>query len=275
MSMQRSHFTEQFPIARRLNGERLTLFAWSRAILMQLGHPLIAAGVAEHSSFRAGPVAAALRLHQTVRAMLALTFGIAAERDAALDAIRTIHRQVRGHLKAAVGHYRSGTYYSAEDPELVLWVQATLLDSVPMIYERLVGPLTPSERDEYCRESAGVAIALGADSTRVPRDRLAAARYLEAMLCSDAIVVGDAARQLADAVLRPPLRTLTGPAAALNRLVTMGLLPERLRVQYGFEWSTTDDRRLDRACLWIRRTRRIAPAPLARWRVARASRITR
>src|SRR5688572_4623560 len=75
-------------IAHRVNAERVVLLGWGRAILMQLAHPLVAAGVYEHSSFRATPWAAASRLHATVRAMLALTFGTDAEREHALHGIR-------------------------------------------------------------------------------------------------------------------------------------------------------------------------------------------
>lgn len=67
-------------VTARVNGERLVLLGWSRAILMQMSHPLVAAGVAGHSAFRANPIASARRLHHTVRAMLALTFGSDVER---------------------------------------------------------------------------------------------------------------------------------------------------------------------------------------------------
>jgi uncharacterized protein (DUF2236 family) len=85
-------------VAQRLNAERLVLLGWTRAILLQLAHPLIAAGVYDHSSFRATPLAAAVTLHATIRAMLALSFGTDAEREHALHGIRTIHTRVNGHL---------------------------------------------------------------------------------------------------------------------------------------------------------------------------------
>src|SRR5688572_32830582 len=113
-----------FPISRQINAERLMLLGWSRAILLQLAHPLVAAGVADHSSFRDGGLAAAKRLHLTVKAMLALSFGDEHSRAAALDGIRTIHRRVHGHIAAQAGRFPAGTPYSAEDPDLVLWVHA-------------------------------------------------------------------------------------------------------------------------------------------------------
>lgn len=138
----------QRSISRRLNGERLVLFGWSRAILLQFAHPLVAAGVADHSSFRQGPFVAAARLHHTVRAMLSLTFGTPARRDEALARISAIHRTVHGALREAVGLFPAGTPYSAEEARLLAWVHVTLLESIPLAYERLVGPLSDDHRDQ-------------------------------------------------------------------------------------------------------------------------------
>src|SRR5687767_3094336 len=137
------------------------LLAWARAILLQLAHPLVAAGVAEHSTFRGGPLTAASRLHHTVRAMLSLTFGSEAARQATLAHINGIHRRVNGTLDENVGVFTAGTPYSAEDPELLLWVHATLLESIPLVYDRLVAPLSEAERDRYCIEAIPTLRALG------------------------------------------------------------------------------------------------------------------
>src|SRR5918994_3653424 len=99
-------------VSRRVNAERIVVLSWSRAILLQLAHPLVAAGVAEHSSFRHGRLTAARRLHQTIRAMLALTFGDDGARTHALEGIRGIHRRVHGRLHAAVGFFPAGAPYS-------------------------------------------------------------------------------------------------------------------------------------------------------------------
>ena len=255
-------------IAERVNAERVILFGWSRAILMQLAHPLVAAGVAEHSTFRAGTLTAASRLHHTVEAMLALVFGTARARDAAIDRILQIHRRVNGTLREAVGLYPAGTRYSAEDPALVLWVHATLLDSVPLVYGRIVAPLSTAEHDRYCDEAAPIAIALGAEPGEVPRTAAALRTYVDTMLASGAIAVGADARALAAAVLRPPMRIVTGPGAALNRAITLGLLPEQVRTAYGFG-GAVDETRLRRALRVVRLARAVTPPPLRLWPAAR------
>jgi uncharacterized protein (DUF2236 family) len=252
-------------VSRRINAERIVLLGWSRAILLQLAHPLVAAGVAEHSSFRGGRLSTAMRLHHTVRAMLALTFGDDRARTAALGGIKAIHRRVHGRLPAAAGRFPAGTPYSAEDPDLVLWVHATLLDSVPLIYEHLVQPVTAHERDAYCAEAAAVAIDLGARDIEVPRTWRELCIYLDRMYASGALAVSAQARELASAVLAPPFARIIAPAAWLNRLVTLGLLPADIRQQYGFVWSDARDRTLRRVTAALRAARRVMPPAIARW----------
>ena len=260
---------EPASVAQRLNAERLVLFGWTRAILMQFAHPLIAAGVAEHSSFQERPRAIAARLHHTIGAMLALAFGTPAEYDAALEGIRAIHRRVNGVLAQSVGPFPAGTRYSAEDAELVLWVHLTLLDSIVLVYERFVAPVSVADRDAYCRDAAPTVIALGAREGDVPCSWTAAQHALAAAYASGRIVVGAQARDLANAVVAPPVpRGLAWPFA-LNRLVTVGLLPDAVRVQYGYEWSAIDERRFARAAALIRAARRISPNVLAHWHKAR------
>jgi uncharacterized protein (DUF2236 family) len=256
------------PISRRVNAERIVVLGWSRAILLQLAHPLVAAGVHDHSSFREGRLTAAVRLHHTIRAMLALTFGDKAARHAALEGIRAIHRRVNGTLPRAVGIFPAGARYSAEDPALVLWVHATLLESVPLIYERLVAPLTAAERDAYCDEAAAIAVELGARREEVPRTWTDTQRYLGRMYESGAITVSAEARSLAAAVLDPPFAWMVAPIAAINRTVTVGLLPPAVREQYGFTWTARDERRLQVTEERLSRLHGVLPRPLALWQEA-------
>ena len=252
-------------VTREINGERVLLLSWSRAILLQFAHPLIAAGVDAHSSFQRGRFTPLIRLHHTVRAMLSLTFGDEATRARAIEKIRGIHRRINGRLPHPVGRYAAGTPYSAEDPDLVLWVHGTLLYSMLPLYERIVAPLDERVRDAYCAESAPVAVALGARAEEVPRTWAATRAYMDRMLASDAIVVGAQARTLGAVLLAPPFARTVGPATTINRLVTVGMLPPRIRGEYGFTWSARDARRLDRALSWLRVGRRWAPRLITHW----------
>jgi uncharacterized protein (DUF2236 family) len=256
-------------ISWRINAERIMLLGWGRAILLQLAHPLVAAGVFDHSGFRGTPYAAASRLYHTVHAMLALTFGDAAARERTLEAIRTIHRRVNGVLPQATGRYPSGPRYSAEDPALVLWVHATLLESVVLVYERLVGPLTAAERDEYCAEAFPIAVALAAREDEVPRTWGDLRAYLDRTYASDAIAVGAQGRELAKAVLSPSGGWMVAPATSINRAITVGLLPPQVREQYGMSWTPRQERMFGRIVASLRLTRRWIPDAVALWPAAR------
>ena len=202
--------------------------------------------------------------------MLALTFGTDAEREYALHGIRTIHTRVNGRLPEAVGVFPAGTTYSAEDPALVLWVHLTLLESIPLAYERFVGPVSDLERDSYCAESAWVATALGARPADVPVTWSHASEQLARMYASGTLRVGSQARALSVAVLAPRFSRVVPPLASWNRLVAVGLLPLEIRAQYGLPWSEDDQRRFDRTVGRVRRLRRTLPDFVALWPEARA-----
>ena len=255
-------------ISQRVNAERLVVLGWPRAILLQFAHPLVAAGVADHSSFRKGRFAAVMRLHYTVRAMIALGFGGETDRRAALEGILAIHRRVNGTLRETTGPFPAGTPYTAEDPALVLWVHATLLETIPMVYELLVAPMSESDRDAYCAETAQVAIDLGARRDDVPLTWAAMRAYMDRMDASGAITVGNDARALAARVLSP-LGAIGAPYDWFNRLLTVGLLPPSIRAQYGHAWSGRDARSLRRIAALVRAGRRMTPAALALWPEAR------
>jgi uncharacterized protein (DUF2236 family) len=257
------------PIAWQVNAERILVLSWPRAILLQVAHPLVAAGVANHSAFQQGPVTAARRLHGTVRAMLSLTFGDRAEHERSIDRIRAIHRRVNGMLRQPVGVFEAGTRYSAEDPDLVLWVHATLVESVILFYERVVAPLDEAERDAYCEQAAVVAEELGALPTVVPRTWPALLQYLDATYRSGRIAVGPDARTVAGAVLSPPSSWLAWPLARLHRTVTLGLLPGDVRLQYGHTWTDQQQRAFARDMRWLATSRRWAPAVMRLWPEAR------
>ena len=256
-------------ISWRLNAERMVLLGWGRAILLQLAHPLVAAGVFDHSGFRGTPYAAASRLFHTIHAMLALTFGDEPARERALEGIRTIHRRVNGELSESTGHYPPGTRYSAEDPSLVLWVHATLLESVILVYERLIGPLTPAERDEYCVEAFPIAVALNAREEEVPRTWNDLRAYLDRTYASGTIAVGVQGRELAKAVLSPSGAWMVAPAAWINRMITIGMLPPQVREEYGMSWTPRQERTLVRVVSALRLTRRALPDAIALWPAAR------
>jgi uncharacterized protein (DUF2236 family) len=242
---------------------------WGRAILLQLAHPLVAQGVAEHSGFMIETGGRLWRLRRTVDAMLALTFGPAEDAASAARRINAIHDRVHGRLAEPIGPFPAGHAYSAHDPALLTWVHATLVESSLLTYELLVGPLAPEERDRYCLEASGIEAALGIPRGHLPRDVAALRGYLDRMLRSGEIAVGDTARRLAAAVIAPPLPPPARPLFALGRLLTAGLLPPPVRAAYGLSWSPARERVLGLAALGVRLGLPAVPPRLRYWARAR------
>lgn len=256
-------------VAWKINCEVAVLLGWGRAVLMQLAHPLVAAGVAEHSVYVAEPARRIARLRSTVRAMLALTFGTPEEIAKAAERINAIHDRVQGRLAEAAGPFAAGTRYSAHDPRLLCWVHATLLDSLPLAYRTFVGPLTREEQDRYCAEATSIEPLLGIPHGSLPASRAELEDYLEAM--RGELHVTDAARALARETVRPAKPLAARLAAALLRLPTVGLLPVELRQAYGLSWNPRSERTLRLFAGCLRRALMLTPSPLRHWPGARAA----
>ena len=265
-------------ISWQLNREIVVVAGWGRAILLQLAHPSVAAGVHQHSSFRGGMGSGFARLRSTISAMLAITFGDTEEVVAAAAGINAIHDRVRGHVPPSPRLRRTSPpmaprgeteVYSAHDPGLQQWVHATLLDSLPLTYEHLVGPISARERDRYCQEAAIMEPLLGIPAGRLPRNTADLDRYMREMLDSGRLVVTDTSRALARAMLFPPKWYLMWPLFRVVQLVTIGSLPSSIREAYGFEWRARDARALARWTRFVRVARRFLPPFAREWPMAR------
>lgn len=221
-------------VLRRTAGEAVLLLSGGRALLFQIAHPLVAAGVAEHSRFRQDPLG---RLDRTLDMMLAMVVGSGRQADAALRRFRAIHIPVRGRLDRPLGPFAAGTPYSGHDPELKLWVHSTLMDSTLVAYQRFVRPLSPAERDSYFRDAARLAMLMGIPEETVPGTEAEHRRYMEGMLGSGVLVVDQVARSIAREVLHPDVWLLPRALGVVARFGTTGLLPEALRRAYGLEWD--------------------------------------
>jgi len=239
-----------------VNAETALLLGGGRALLMQLAHPMVAAGVADHGGFRGDPFA---RLWRTLDATLTVAFGDTEQSRAAAAHVTGVHRGVRGA--------REGCPYDALDPELLLWVHATLVDGALVTYQRFVGPLSTPMRERYYEEMKRQAIAFEIPEAALPPGLGEFRRYVWDMAAT--LVVSDEARDLATEVVRPPVPLALAPGTALMRLITVGLLPPRLRVAYGYAWSTGRERTLDAVAAAARLAVPLLPDGIRRWPHAR------
>lgn len=231
----------------RVDREMALLLAGGRALLMQIAHPKVAAGVAEHSGFQSDPLG---RLERTMSAMWSIVFDEQAQARAALERVAGVHRKVRGVVPRAEAQY-SGAGYEALDPSLLLWVHGTLIDSALAAYELFVRPLSMTERAHYYEDSKKLAALFGIEAPAVPASLTDFAAYMEEMLHGDTLTVGPAAKRLAQEILypRPWFLRLAGP---LFRFITAGLLPEKLRESYQLEWNARKNARFLRLAGLIR-----------------------
>ncbi|MGH2971912.1 MAG: oxygenase MpaB family protein [Gaiellaceae bacterium] len=206
---------------RRIGRESILMLGGPRALLMQAAHPLVAAGIVDHSRYREDPWR---RLARTMAALYTIVFGTSAEADRMGAITRAAHRRVHGT--------RGGRSYSAADPDLMLWVHSTLVDTGLALYEVYVRRLDEATADEFYEQMKIVAHVFGVpDGVHPPT--LADFRCYQHELVSTGVVrVGADARAVAETVLSPPVPLpLRLPLGTLARH-TAGLLPPELREQY-------------------------------------------
>ena len=207
----------------RINREAVLLGAGPTALLLQIAHPQVAQGVAEHSSFAADPFK---RLHGTITTTMDLVFGDAVAAERAVRRLNGIHATVKGEN------------YRALDPELLLWVQVTLIITSVRAYHRWVAPLTKPELEQFWQEARSVGTRLGIPLSLSPADWTALAAYWRRMLSPDGpIHVTPTAKRLAPMIMRPPLPRVPGMAIDFLALPGLALLPRRLREEFGLPWD--------------------------------------
>lgn len=252
----------------RLNREAaLLLGAGPRALLLQVAHPLVAEGVAQHSGFREDPWS---RLTGTLRSYLRIVYGTTPAARAEIARLTRLHARVTGPVRDEAARRATGAdAYRALDPALSLWVHATLVDSTMVAVDAWQVPLDRATRAAFYAETVPVGRLFGVPDALLPQDVDAFDAYLAGMLGVDGPVhPTPTARDLAGAILSPPLagvvrgplEQLLGSAAPAVRaaldlvpqplvdalmLPAIGLLPARARGEYGFPWGARE-RAIDR-----------------------------
>ncbi len=139
-------------VIRRVHADGSMFVGGLRALLLQSLHPLAMAGVAQHSDYRTDPWG---RLQRTADFLAATTFGPADQAEQAVARVHAVHERV-------VGIAGDGRPYAANDPHLLRWVHIAEVDSFLATYRRYgAEPISDADADQYVREAAVVARALG------------------------------------------------------------------------------------------------------------------
>ena len=252
----------------RIGRERLLVLGGPTALLLQVAHPLVAAGVAEHSDFTTDPLR---RLRATLDAALTVSFGDHAQVAVAVAAVSHRHRPVIGDLAENTGRFAAGTRYRAGDPALALWVHATLIWTAVRTTETFRGPIPPAVRDAYCREMRQFGRLFGAAEADLPADFASLDDYLQRALDKD-VAVGPVAHRLARQILAPEPPLVPAPLQPLTALLAAGLLPARTRADYQLAWRRREQHMFASLAAATRTTVPVLPPPLRFWphyRVAR------
>jgi uncharacterized protein (DUF2236 family) len=222
----------------RVNREGALLLGGGRALLLQVAHPLVAAGVAQHSNYREDPFG---RLYRTLDTVTTIVFGSTTEAEDAAARLHRVHTRVKGDAD-------DGTPYVATDPKLVMWVHATLVDTTIAANDAWIEPLQRERRARFYAETLPIGRAFGVPPNLLPPTLEAFEAYVSSMLAPGGpIRVSPAARELADAIMHPPLGPIVPALAGLPpRLYawsfwpSIGLLPASVRDDYGFRWGALE-----------------------------------
>ena len=207
----------------RVNRDRSFPLAGMRSLLVQALHPLAMAGVAQHSTWREDPFG---RLAATSGYVLTTTYGDRASALAAAALVRRIHVHVRGVDP------ETGLPYAAEDPALLLWVHAGMVDSIVTVVQRYGRTLDPADADRYVAEMVRFAELVGVPAEDVPSTVQGMRDYIESVGLRRAT---PAAKDAMSVVMDPPgldadSRDLWHDLAQ----VAVGTLPDWAREMYGF-----------------------------------------
>src|SRR5215213_696882 len=248
-------------MVRRLHRERVVLFSGVRALLMQACDPLAVVGFERHSIIFDDPQT---RLLRTDERMSRIYFGSAEDAEETGRIVQAMHRRVRGRTPAEYGPVAKGTPYDASDPELGLWVLATLADSALVYYERIFGALDPAERERYWAEYRQVGKLLGLPEDSMPATHVALREYIHGRLHDGSLWISGERRERATRmILEPPYsgwqRAAVIPLTETIKLISTGLLPAEIRRLFGFSWDPGRGALLRSALLQLRLGTRFWP----------------
>ncbi|MEX2107631.1 MAG: oxygenase MpaB family protein [Solirubrobacterales bacterium] len=245
----------------RYSGDARLLATGAYAILLQVSHPTVGAGVSEHSDFRADPWG---RLFRTLDYSYTMTYGGPARAGEMGQRIREMHKHIRGRMP-------DGEPYSALEPEAYAWVHATLVDSIVRGHA-LLGRSMPRDRvEELYADWRRSGRLIGVRERDLPDSWTAFRDYFDRMV-EDRLERTAAVEEVLEALERPasPLlrlprrawRIASTPAVRHTALVTDGLLPPVLRERFGIRWTVARERELRLVAAASRATTPLLPRSL-------------
>jgi uncharacterized protein (DUF2236 family) len=252
-------------MARRVHGERsVGLLYGQRALLIGALEPLTYTGTMLSTRSADRPFQ---RLARTAKIQETILLGTREEADRALAVVRRLHERVNGTLPEASGAHPAGTAYSAFDPELMLWTLAVIADSGRAMYEAMVRPLTPGEREELWQDYLRFGELFGLPRSEAPAGYREFSAWWAQRFSSPDLQATAHGLEMAPLVAfeQPVPAAARGNLLAQNHIIK-GTLPQRVREIFGIGWSPAHEASFRTMTAAHRRARRLLPRQMRRGR---------
>lgn len=199
------------------------------AVLLQVAHPRVAQGVADHSDFRDDALG---RLRRTLSTVNRIAFGTKADAEEMRARLTAVHGGVKGETSEGMTGPKK---YSAFEPDLLMWVLSTLIDASIKGYEFVWKPLNRERRENFYRDFRRFGTYFGLGEEVGPRDYGEFVEYYEEMLSGDLLGSHPLCAEVASAVVWPrrPMRDrLLGKVVDFLPIETV---PEKVGARLGLE----------------------------------------
>jgi len=221
----------------QLQRDAVIFLGGGRAVLLQLAHPFVAYAIDHHSKTRAD---VAGRFQRTFANVFAMSFGDLDDAFSAARRVHNIHTRITGTIPVDAGAFPAGTPYHANDADSLLWVHATLIHTAVHVRELVLGPIAAPVKEQYYRDSFQFARLFGIPESIMPPTWAAFDRYVAETIASSTLTVTEPARAMSRFLFGDGGTGRRGRLGRWLELMTSGLLPEKLRRQYGLTWSLGD-----------------------------------
>jgi uncharacterized protein (DUF2236 family) len=252
-------------MARRVHGERsVGLLYGQRALLIGALEPLTYTGTMLSTRSGDRPFE---RLARTAKIQETIFLGSREEADEVLAKVHRLHGTIEGELPEAAGVHAAGTAYSAFNPELMLWTLAVIADSGREMYETLVRPLDPDERERLWQDYIRFGELFGLPRSEVPGSQLEFKAWWEGRLASPDLQATEHGLEMAPLVaFRQPVPAAARGNLAVQNHIIKGTLPPRVREIFGIRWSRAHESSFRAIAGAHRRARRAFPHRMRRGR---------
>ena len=204
-----------------------------RALLLQTAHPWVTAGIDEHSIVRYDPLE---RARRTFIYISTIVYGSMPQVMDGANTVHKIHNAIEGKIPYEAGAFKQGSHYGANEVSAMIWVSATLWDTLVRMYEEYEEPLTVAEKDKFYEEIKLFNMMFGIPESANPPNWAAFEDYVETMTHSPQLTVTENAKMLKHDLFNQGSIILALPLW-VQEVATAVNLPAPVREQYDMDYG--------------------------------------